>query len=261
MSARQRLKNKVALITGAARGIGAAIARLFVEEGATVVISDILDDAGLKTIDEIGGNVFYYHLDVRYEEGWQAVTKAIIEKFHCLDVLVNNARVTGFNTPGAFYDPEHISLENWREAHDVNLNGIMLGCKYAIQLMKKKGGAIINIAARSDINGGPHISTLTSSKAVKNHTRSVELYCAEMGYPIRCNSIRPEAVHVPLWNDLVGTGKERERVITEIAKMIPIGRGGEPLDVAYAALYLASDESKYTTGTEIRINGECGVKS
>lgn len=140
--------------------------------------------------------------------------------------------------------------------HAVNLDGVFLGCKYGIQLMKKKGGAIINMSSRSGLVGIPAAAAYASSKAaVRNHSKSVALYCAEKNYNIRCNSLHPAAVLTPLWDTMLGTDSNKQQLIEEIARQIPFRRMGEPIDVAYAVLYLASDESRYITGIELTIDG------
>lgn len=135
--------------------------------------------------------------------------------------------------------------------------GVALGCKYAMPLMKARGsGSIVNISSRSGVVGIPSAAAYASSKAaVRNHTKSVALYCAERGYGIRCNSIHPGAILTPMWDPIVGTDREREDRIRAIADQIPLRRMGAPRDVAYAALYLACDESAYVTGTELHIDG------
>ena len=132
----------------------------------------------------------------------------------------------------------------------------MLGCKYAIRLMKDKGGSIVNISSRSGIVGIPGAVAYASSKAaVRNHTKSVALHCAENGYKIRCNSVHPAAIMTPMWDAMLGEGEQRQQIIAEVEAGIPMGHFGEPIDVAYGILYLASDESKYITGIELTIDG------
>jgi 3(or 17)beta-hydroxysteroid dehydrogenase len=251
-----RLKNKIVLITGAARGIGQATAELFNREGATVIISDIRDELGKKLANSLGENIEYRHLDVKYEQQWNEIADYIREKYGRLDILVNNAGITGFlEAPGPF-DAEHADLETWDEVHRVNSTGVMLGCKYAISLMKESGGSIVNISSRSGVVGIPGAVAYAASKsAVRNHTKSVALYCTEKGYNIRCNSIHPAAIMTPMWDAMLGEGEQRRKIIEDVEFGIPMGHFGEPVDVAYGALYLASDESKYVTGIELTIDG------
>jgi 3(or 17)beta-hydroxysteroid dehydrogenase len=252
----RRLENKVALITGAARGIGAATAGLFHREGARVIVTDIRDVEGRALADQWGSPAVYHTLDVGREEDWQQIEAYIRLHYGRLDVLVNNAGITGFlEAPGPF-DAEHTDLATWEEVHRVNATGVMLGCRTAIALMKEGSGSIVNISSRSGLVGIPGAVAYASSKAsVRNHTKSVALYCAEKGYRIRCNSIHPAAIMTPMWDAMLGEGEQRERIIREVERGIPLGYFGEPLDVAYAGLYLASEESKYVTGIELTIDG------
>jgi len=251
-----RLKNKIALITGSARGIGQATAELFQKEGARVIISDILDDEGKAVAEKLDANAEYMHLDVGDEDNWLTISEQVTQKYGRLDILVNNAGVTGFlETPGPF-DAEYCDLKSWEEVHRVNATGVMLGCKYAIKLMKEKGGSIVNISSRSGIVGIPAAVAYASSKAsVRNHTKSVALYCAEKEYKIRCNSVHPAAIMTPMWEAMLGDGEQRQNIIDDVERGIPMGHFGEPLDVAQAILFLASDESKYATGIELTIDG------
>lgn len=251
-----RLKNKIALITGAARGIGQATAERFHEEGATVIVSDILDEQGKEVVAKLGDRAEYKHLDVKHEDQWNSISEYITQKYNRLDVLVNNAGITGFLETQGPFDAEHADINSWNEVHKVNATGTMLGCKYSIKLMKEHGGSIINISSRSGMVGIPAAVAYASSKAsVRNHTKSVALYCAEKGYRIRCNSIHPAAIMTPMWNAMLGEGTERVNMIRSIERGIPLGHFGDPKDVANGALYLACDESKYVTGIELTIDG------
>lgn len=252
-----RVKEKIALITGAAQGIGRAISELLVSEGAKVIISDINDEIGSALANELGENAEYIHLDVSQESDWEAAAKHIEQHYNCLDILVNNAGITGFlETPGP-HDPENLDMESWHKVHETNLHGAVLGCKHGIRLMKTSTGAsIVNISSRSGIVGIPGAAAYASSKAaLRNHSKTVALYCAEKNYPIRCNSIHPAAILTPMWDAMLGDGDQRQTALKAISADIPMGKMGEPLDVAYAALYLASEESKYLTGIEINIDG------
>ena len=252
----ERLKNKIILITGSSRGIGKATAELFFLEGATVIIADILDKEGEALSKKLGKRSQYYHLNVKNENEWIELTNFILEKYGRLDVLINNAGITGFLETKGPFDAENVDIESWNEIHQVNSTGVMLGCKYAIKLMKEKGGAIVNISSRSGIVGIPNAVAYASSKASsRNHTKSVALYCAEKGYKIRCNSIHPAAIMTPMWDMMLGEGKERKEMIKSIESGIPMGHFGEPIDVAYGALYLSTNESKYLTGIELTIDG------
>ncbi len=253
----KRLEGKVAWITGAAQGLGKEIAVVFAREGATVVLTDIKDSEGQAVAKEIGAQALYFHQDVSIESEWKELTEKILEKFGKLDILVNNAGINGFEGGHGPQDPEHASLESWRHVHAVNSDSTFLGCKYAIYAMKKsEHGSIINVSSRSGLVGIPGAAAYASSKAsMRNHTKSVALYCCNQGYKIRCNSLHPAAILTPIWDPTLGSGPHREKKIAAIAKDIPMKRMGEPDDVAYAALYLASDESKYVTGIELILDG------
>lgn len=266
-----RLLNKIALVTGAAQGIGKAIAELFVKEGATVIFSDIDDGKGRGACHDINikrqqwsesNPAEYMHLDVSSESDWQKAEQYIQQYYHGLDIIVNNAGITGFLETTGAHDPEYLDMASWHKVHQVNLDGVALGCKTAIALMKNRPtdenrtSSIINISSRSGLVGIPLAAAYASSKAgVRNHSKSVALYCAQNGYDIRCNSIHPAAIYTPMWDAMLGEGNEREDAIKAISKDIPLGHMGDVMDVAYAALYLASDESKYVTGTELTIDG------
>lgn len=252
-----RLASKKVLITGAARGIGRAIAELYVAEGATVILSDINDSEGQALANQLGEKAFYLHLDVALESHWQSAAELIKKRYGHLDVLVNNAGITGFLETTGPHDPENLDLASWHKVHNINLDGVALGCKYGIMLMKlSKAASIVNISSRSGIVGIPAAAAYASSKAgVRNHSKSVALFCAEKKYPIRCNSIHPGAILTPMWDMMLGEGDARENAIKSVSADVPLGIMGEPQDVAYAALYLASDESKYVTGIELNIDG------
>ena len=252
----KRLNQKICLITGAARGIGQAIAELFHHEGGIVIVSDINDDEGKQLVKTLASNAEYHHLDVKLETDWQQITDYILEKYGRLDVLVNNAGITGFLETKGPFDAENVDLASWQEVQAVNSTGVMLGCKYGIKMMKAKSGNIVNISSRSGIVGIPLAVAYAASKAaVRNHTKSVALYCAEKGYKIRCNSIHPAAIMTPMWDAMLGTGEARTKMVKDVEAGIPMGAFGEPIDVAYSALFLANDESKYITGIELTVDG------
>lgn len=252
----KRLDNKIALITGASRGIGKAIAEVFHQHGAIVILTDINNYQGSIVAEKLGEKSEYFPLNVKSEDDWIEVSNIIKSKYGKLDILVNNAGITGFLETNGPFDAENVDINSWNEVHNVNLTGTMLGCKYAIALMKEKGGSIINISSRSGVVGIPSAVAYASSKAgVRNHTKSVALYCAEKDYKIRCNSVHPAAIMTPMWDAMLGEGLEREKMIKQVEAGIPLRKLGEAIDVAYGVLYLASDESKYVTGIELTIDG------
>lgn len=247
----KRLNNKTCVITGAARGIGKAIAERFLEEGATVILTDKQGDAVKKTVHDVGGLAL--ELDVEQESHWDALA----EQWPAIDVLVNNAGITGFEDSLAPQDPEQTSLADWRRVHRVNLDGTFLGCRYAIKAMRQKGaGSIINISSRSGLVGIPQAAAYAASKAaIRNHTKTVALYCAEQGLNIRCNSIHPAAILTPMWEPMLGNGPDREARMAACVADTPVKRFGEPEEVAALAALLASDEAAYITGAEMNIDG------
>jgi NAD(P)-dependent dehydrogenase (short-subunit alcohol dehydrogenase family) len=252
-----RLAQKVTLVTGAAQGIGAAIARAFVAEGATVLVTDVRDEEGAALAAALGPAARYYRLDVRREEDWTGVTAAALDAFGRLDVVVNNAGITGFEEGAVPHDPEHATLAAWRAVLATNLDGVFLGCQHAIRAMRRTGaGSIVNISSRSGLVGIPLAAAYAASKAaVRNHTKSVALYCAQQGLAIRCNSVHPAAIMTPMWDAMLGTGAARAEREAAFVRDTPLRRFGTPEEVAHAVVYLASDESAYTTGAELVLDG------
>lgn len=245
-----RLKDKVALVTGGAQGIGKAIVRSFAAEGARVIIADIDPREGEALAAELPGAVFR-RLDVADEGQWIAVLDSVVADFGRLDVLVNNAGITG--RADAKNDPEHTTLEDWRRVMTVNTDGVFLGCKHAIRVMRpNRTGSIINMSSRSGLVGIPHQAAYAASKAaVRNHTKTVALYCAEEGLNIRCNSVHPAAILTPMWEAMLKDEADKEKV----AAGTPLHRFGRPDEVAAVVLLLASDEATFITGSEFNIDG------
>ena len=247
----QRLNGKICVVTGAARGIGRAIAEAFHVEGATVVVTDKDVDGGAAVAAALGCR--FERLDVADESDWARLAETV----PVVEVVVNNAGVTGFEDGPVAHDPEHASLEDWRAVHRVNLDGTFLGCRYAIGAMKARGtGSIVNISSRSGLVGIPMAAAYASSKAaIRNHTKSVALYCAGQGWTIRCNSIHPAAILTPMWDPMLGEGPDRDRRIAALVADTPLKRFGQAEEVAALAVMLASDEARYMTGAELTIDG------
>jgi NAD(P)-dependent dehydrogenase (short-subunit alcohol dehydrogenase family) len=244
-----RLAGKVALISGAARGMGAAEARLFAREGARVVVADVLDGEGKAVeaaITAAGGEAVFAHLDVTRESEWEHVVALAVRRFGRLNVLVNNA---GVGAAGRIEDTEAAA---WDRVMEVNAKGVFLGTKAAIPAMRDAGGgSIVNISSQLGLVGMDDSSPqYTASKgAVRLLTKTTALQYARDG--IRCNSVHPGPIVTPM--------TERRRADPEVYQRmlsrIPLGRYGEPDEVAYAVLYLASDESAFVTGSELVIDG------
>jgi NAD(P)-dependent dehydrogenase (short-subunit alcohol dehydrogenase family) len=249
-----RVEDKIALITGAAQGLGAETARLLVAEGASVVLTDINVDGARQTADEINAQdadkAVAFEQDVSSESGWQQTIEATRERFGGLNILVNNAGI------GSIASVEDESLETWQRVHDVDLNSVFLGCKYGIPLMVESGGgSIVNVSSISGIIAGHNLAAYNSAKAAVRHlSKSVALHCAHERNNIRCNSVHPAFIDTPILDGLVG-GPDRDAALEKLGRQIPLGKVGRPEDVAFAVLYLASDESQFVTGSEIRIDG------
>jgi 3(or 17)beta-hydroxysteroid dehydrogenase len=242
-----RVDGKVALITGAAQGLGLADAQVLAREGATVVMTDIQDEAGetaAAAIREAGGKVQYAHHDASSEESWQALIQSIKDEHGRLDVLVNNAGLVQMASP------EDCTLESFRLHNSVMNEGVFLGCKHAISLMNESGGgSIINMSSTASHLGYPIFFAYSAAKgAVRSMSKAVAVHCQMSGYNIRVNSLHPGAIDTPMIDQTTS-----ELGIENKSDISPVGLG-EPEDVANVVLFLASDESKYVNGSEIVID-------
>jgi 3alpha(or 20beta)-hydroxysteroid dehydrogenase len=233
-----RVDNKVALISGAARGMGASHARLLVAEGAKVVIGDILDDDGQALAGDLGAAALYVHLDVTNPGQWAAAAAAAMEKFGKLDVLVNNAGIINYGPLKTF------DLTKWQQVLDVNVTGTLLGIQAVIDpMIAAGGGSIVNISSIEGLRGAAWVHGYVTSKwAVRGLTKSAALELAP--HNIRVNSVHPGFIRTPM------TAK-----LPQDALNIPLGRPGEPQDVSAFVLFLASDESAYATAAEFVVDG------
>ena len=244
-----RLEGKVALISGGARGQGAVEARMFAEEGASVVIGDILDDQGRQTeaeLQELGYNVTYVHLDVTSESDWAAAVQAAVDTYGKLDVLLNNAGIL------IRKNIEETTEDDWDRIFAVNAKGVFLGTKAAIPAMRDAGGgSIINISSTAGLVGSPNGSaSYTATKgAVRLFTKSTAIQHAREG--IRCNSTHPG----PIETDMIADTLNDPANMALRMQRLPLGRVGKPSEIAYGAIYLASDESSFVTGSEVVIDG------
>jgi 3(or 17)beta-hydroxysteroid dehydrogenase len=242
-----RLDGKIALITGAAGGIGGASARLFEAEGAKLILTD-LDISSLAEFQERGALTLVQ--DVTDEALWREVVDAALAKFGALDVLVNNAGV------GMIGNIETATLEDWRRTQAINSESVFLGCREAVRVMKGQGGSIVNVSSVAGIVGDAQSVAYCASKgAVRLTTKSVALYCARKGYGIRCNSVHPSFTRTSMVEGFIANASNPTRVREGLNAAAPLGRMGEADEIASAILYLASDESMFTTGAEIVIDG------
>jgi len=242
-----RLEGKVALITGAAGGIGRATASLFEQEGAKLVLTD-LDVAGLAAFAERGALTLAQ--DVTHETRWREVVDATLQRFGRLDALINNAGIAIIG------NIEAATLADWRKTQAINSESVFLGCREAVRAMKGQGGSIVNISSVAGLIGDAQSVAYCASKgAVRLTTKSVALYCARKGYRIRCNSVHPSFTKTAMVEDFIAATRNPERVREGLTAAAPMGRMGEPQEVAAAILYLASDESSFTTGAEIVVDG------
>ncbi len=243
-----RLEGKVALITGGAHGMGAEECRLFAREGAKVVIADVLEEDGRQVeaeITEAGGEAMFVLLNVSDEANWESAVQQIVARFGKLDVLVNNAGVTGSG------EPNYASSETWDRLMEVNAKGAFLGINYAIpEMLKAGGGSIVNISSISGMVGQEytHPAYNASKGAVRLLTKATAVQHAKSN--IRINSVHP-GVLPPMLN----SSERRAQFQDDMVKAVPMGREGLPIEVAYAVLFLASDEASYITGTELMVDG------
>jgi NAD(P)-dependent dehydrogenase (short-subunit alcohol dehydrogenase family) len=260
-----RVQGKVALVTGAASGIGRAAALLLGKEGATVVVTDVQDDMGKDVaarIKQSGSDAIYLHQDVTSEDGWIGVIGEIKSRFGKLDILVNNA---GIAVAGPVTD---MSLADWRRQQAINLDGVFLGTKHGLPLMRASGGgSIVNISSLAGLKGAAGLAGYCATKGgVRLFTKAVALECAAAKDKVRVNSVHPGIIETPIWGG-IANGMSEETVSVRraganapdldalSAMVVPTGVKGVPEDIAEGVLYLASDASRYVTGTELVIDG------
>ena len=255
-----RVSGKVALVTGGPSGIGRACAAALAGEGAIVVVTDVQHDLGLDCVAEIraaGGEAVFRDQDVTSEAVWAQTIAAIDEQFARLDILVNNA---GIGLGGPITE---MTLADWRRQQAINVEGVFLGIKHALPLMRRGGGgSIVNMSSVAGLCGAPNLAGYSASKgAVRMFTKSVALECAALRDGVRVNSVHPGIIETPIWDTIssttaaLGTGANRIDLDAVSAIATPLGVKGLPKDIALGVLYLASDESRYVTGTELVIDG------
>ncbi len=239
-----RLDGKVALITGGARGQGAQEAELFASEGASVVITDVLDDDGKATAAAIGARVTFHHHDVTSEADWTSVVDAVLDEHGQLDVLVNNAGVL------AIAPLVMTTEQEYRRVIDINQVGVFLGMKAVVpHMVERTSGSIVNISSVAGLMGTPGMIAYGASKwAVRGMTKAVALEVAPFG--VRVNSIHPGIIETPMLEEF-----EKWGIMSAVMDRVPVGRKADAIEVARLALYLASDDSAYSTGSEFVVDG------
>lgn len=249
-----RLDGKVVLITGGALGIGRAACLMAAREGARVVVTDIREEEGVDVADEIttgGGRALFLRHDVSVEEDWRLVMDEAIGEFGRIDAVVNNAGILIGGTV------EETTVETWHRVMAVNLDGVFLGTKHGILAMKDQGsGSIINLSSIEGLIGDAGLAAYDASKGgVRLLTKSAALHCAEAGHNIRVNSIHPGAIRTRMLERFLDQQDDAEEARRDLVALHPLGRLGEPDDIAYGVVFLASDESSFITGTELVIDG------
>jgi len=250
-----RVTGKMAFITGGAQGLGEATAHMLAREGAKVTVTDVNSDGAAKVAADINashgeGTAFAFAHDVTSQEQWKDVLQKAHDAMGGLNILVNNA---GIGSLGSVEDEDY---EIFKKVQAVDVDSIFLGCKYAIPLMRAHGlGSIINISSIAGIvASGNYVSYNTAKAAVRHLSKSVALHCAKTGGQIRSNSVHPVFINTPILDNVKEKFGEEEG-LAKLGRQIPLGRVGEPDDIAYAVLYLASDESKLVTGAELKVDG------
>ena len=249
-----RLAGKIAMITGAAKGLGEADARMFAREGATVILTDVDRENGARVAADIGGKAEFHYHDVRHEGEWIALIDDVVARHGRLDILVNNAGVV---IPGTI---ETQTEEDYRFVMAVSADGSFFGCKHAVLAMKQTGGgSIVNMASIASVQGVPAVAAYSAAKgAIESLTRNVAVHCAKSGYNIRCNSVHPATILTPMVIDIMKHFENAAPPPTDDPPQAP-DKIGEPDDIAHTVLFLASDESKFINGAAIRVDNAKSV--
>jgi NAD(P)-dependent dehydrogenase (short-subunit alcohol dehydrogenase family) len=241
---------RVALITGGASGLGEAISRRLASDGNTVVIADIDETGAGALAGELGNGALAIKLDVSQEQDWIAAIETVEKQYGRLDILVNNAGIT---TMGSIED---LTFEAFKHEFSIDVDGVFLGSKYGIGLMKNSGGSIINMSSAAGIKAGSQLAAYNAAKgAVNMLTKSTALHCAEQKYGIRCNSVHPGAIHTPIIDKVLAQTDNPEAVMASFVASHPIGHLGKPTDIASIVSYLASEESTFATGAQFVVDG------
>ncbi|WP_434665529.1 SDR family oxidoreductase [Paraburkholderia sp. A3BS-1L] len=242
-----RLTGKIAVITGAASGVGKCDALLFAAEGARVVLTDVNEEAGRAVAAQIGDAALFVRHDIASESGWNDVFGAAQKQFGAPNVLVNNAAILQLGSI------EDATLEQWQRVLRINAEGYFLGCQAAVRAMKEKGGSIVNMSSVAALGGlGAFCAYSASKGAVTAMTRSIAAHCKQQGYKIRANTIHPDGILTPMTEPFFGSAEAGRPQITE--SVDPRARMCLPEDIAQLVLFLASDESRFINGSEYRID-------
>ena len=243
-----RVDGKVVIVTGGAVGLGESHVRTLVGAGARVVLTDLKEDEGRALAADLGEVAHFVPHNVTDEDGWRTVMRETADRFGRVDALVNNAGVV---SPGSIED---VSLDEWRRIMSVNVDGTFLGCKYAVAAMKDHGGSIINISSAAGLSASAGLAAYNTSKAaVAMLTKSVALHAGQYG--IRCNSVHPGTVLTPMVRDFLDLAPDPDAALEAMRQDHALGVIGDPTDVSGIVLYLVSDEAKFATGGEYRIDG------
>ena len=261
-----RVQGKVALVTGGASGIGRGCAETLAREGATVVITDIQDEAGqalAASITASGGKTRYLHHDTTREADWESVIGDIEKTDGRLDILVNNAGIA-IGSPTI----TTMSLADWKKQQAVNVEGVFLGCKHALPLMRKagNGGSIVNMSSVAGLKGSPILAAYCATKgAVRLFTKAIAMECANFKDGVRVNSVHPGIIETPIWLSIANMGQQAGAnappdLDAMSTQAVPLGVKGVPADIANGVLWLASEESRYVTGAELVIDGGLTIK-
>jgi 3(or 17)beta-hydroxysteroid dehydrogenase len=246
------MTGKTALISGAAEGLGKAIAQRFAREGARLILTDIQVETGARTAEQIGGDTIFLAHDVSSEADWRRVIDDAVARFGGFDTLINNAAIS---VKG---DIEHADFAHWARTRSVNLDGVFLACHMALPVLIANGpSSIVNITSALAVKAHVEMPAYSAAKAgVEQMTRSMALYCGRSGHPVRCNIVRPGSIMTPMQERvLAARGGARDDQFQKTLDLHPMGRIAQPDEVANAVLFLASDEASFITGASLAVDG------
>ena len=246
----ERFEGKLGVISGGASGMGAETARHYAKEGGSVITIDIDEEGGNRVSEEIGESCEFVKVDVTKEEDWNDLETHLGERFYKITNVVNAA---GISEPATIEDE---TVEHWDRVHAINGTSVFLGCRFAVKAMKQNGGSIVNFSSSLATRPKPFVLSYNYSKAgVLVITRTVALHCAEKGYKIRCNAVQPGAINTPMMQRYLDAAEDPQQQLADFAASHPMNRVGEPEEVVSAVLFLCSDDSSYTTGDSISVDG------